>query len=130
MRIQFDYAWTDASQRVMRYAARDNWTWKDFHAVVHVSQFAISQAEGPVHVWIDFSTGHRDRFPAGLAAHARTFNKRYTDPLSGQVVVTGVPQPALVKIGVSVGTPLTTPDGDIYFVPSAAAAEAKLASWA
>jgi hypothetical protein len=129
MRIQFDYGWHTDDQTVMRYSARDNWTWKDYHAVVHVSQFALGNANGPVHVLLDFSTGHRERFPSGLGAHARTFGKRTVDALSGKVVVVGVPEAALTPLGLSESRRLVTADGEAHFVDTLAEAETLLANW-
>jgi hypothetical protein len=129
MRIQFDYGWHGDGQRVMRYSARDNWTWKDYHAVVHVSQYALGSADGPVHVLIDLTTGQRERFPSGLAAHARTFGKRNVDALSGKAVVVGVPGEALAALGVGEARRLVTADGEAHFVDTVTEAEALLAAW-
>lgn len=129
MRIQFDYGWHTDDQQVMRYSARDNWTWKDYHAVVHVSQFALGNANGPVYVLIDFSTGHRDRFPGGLSVHARTFGKRIVDVLSGRAVVVGVPTETLATLGLGHSRRFVTPDGEAHFVDTLAEAESLLASW-
>ena len=129
MRIQFDYGWHTDDQNVMRYSARDNWTWKDYHAVVHVSQFALGNAEGPVHVLIDFSTGQRERCPGGLSVHARTVGKRMVDVLSGKAVVVGGPPETLAPLGLGEQGRFVTPDGEAYFVETLAEAETLLASW-
>ena len=129
MRIQFDYGWHTDDQNVMRYSARDNWTWKDYHAVVHVSQFALGNAEGPVHVLIDFSTGQRERFTGGLSVHARTVGKRMVDVLSGKAVVVGGPPETLAPLGLGEQGRFVTPDGEAYFVETLAEAETLLASW-
>lgn len=129
-RIQFDYAWHNEAKTVMRYSARDNWTWKDYHAVVHVSQFAFMNMDGPVHVLIDFSTGQRDRFPGGIAAHAQTFGKRHSPALSGKAVVIGVPADALSKLGVSESRKLVTADGEVRFVATSDDAADIFAEWA
>ncbi len=129
MRIQFDYGWHTDDQSIMRYSARDNWTWKDYHAVVHVSQFALGNVEGPVHVLIDFSTGQRERFPGGLAAHARTFGKRNVDALSGKAVVVGVPADALAALVLDETRRMVTTDGEAHFVDTLAEADALLATW-
>ena len=116
MRIQFDYNWYNDDKTVIRYAARDNWTWKDYHSVVRASLYAVQSQPGPVHTLIDFSTGHRDKFPGGLAAHARTFGKQLTPNLSGDAVVIGVPPDALAKLGLTETRELPTADGTAHFV--------------
>jgi hypothetical protein len=128
-RIQFDYQWHNDDKTVMRYSARDNWTWKDYHAVVHVSQFAFMNLDHPVHVLIDFSTGHRERFPGGINAHAQTFGKRLSPTLSGKAVVIGVPADALAKLGVSESRKLIVGDGEARFVDTLDQAEAILTEW-
>jgi len=129
MRIRFDYEWYGEGKRVIRYNARDDWTWKDFHSVTHVSQHAVAAATEPVHVMIDFSTGARDRFPGGIGAHARTFGKRHNETFSGKAVVVGLPDAVLAKLGVSEGDVLPTADGEAHFVADEAAADALLAEW-
>jgi hypothetical protein len=129
MRIKFDYAWYGEGRRVIRYSARDGWTWKDFHAVTHVSQHAATAATEPVHVIIDFSTGVVERFPGGAAAHARTFGKRHNDAFSGKAIVIGLPDAVLTKLGVHMGGVLPTSDGEAHFVADEAAARALLEAW-
>jgi hypothetical protein len=129
MRIQFDYGWYDDDKRIIRYAARDNWTWKDYHAVVHVSLYAIQSQPHTVHSVIDFSTGTRPKFPSGIAAHARTFGKPLTPNLSGNAVVLGVPPDAMAKLNVSTAGTITTPDGTVHFVKNSEELETILHSW-
>ncbi|MEL6150783.1 MAG: hypothetical protein AAFU54_07250 [Chloroflexota bacterium] len=129
MRIQFDYGWFNDEKTVIRYAARDNWTWKDYHSVVHVSLYAVQSQQHPVHVMIDFSSGKRDRFPSGIAAHARTFGKKLAPNFTGKAIVIGVPEDALQKLGVAQSRVLQGADGDVHFVDDEDAALALLESW-
>lgn len=130
MRIQFDYGWHDENKTIIRYSARDNWTWKDYHAVVHVSLYAVQGQLHTVHTLIDFSTGQRATFPSGISAHARTFGKKLTDNLSGNAVVIGVPADVLAKLGVAQSRTLPTADGTVHFAADEAAAVDLLAQWA
>ena len=129
MRIQFDYAWDNDAKTVMRYSARDNWNWKDYHAVVRASLFTIQSQPHPVHTLLDFSTGSRVRFPAGIGAHSQSFGKKLSPNQSGKAVVIGVPADALAKLGLGASAVLTTPDGEVHFVQSDAEARALLANW-
>lgn len=128
MRIQFDYDWYNAEKTVIRYRARDNWTWKDFHAAVHVSQYAVMGQPHTVHTLIDFSTGARERFPSGFAAHAHAFSKKHTENMSGRAVVIGVPVAVLAKLGIGETRVLTTTHGTVQFVDTEAEAQAALAA--
>ncbi len=129
MRIQFDYGWYDDDKTVIRYAARDNWTWKDYHAVVRASLYAVQTQPHTVHTLIDFTTGTRPKFPSGVAAHARTFGKQLVGNLSGNAVIVGVPAQAQAQIGVSKDGNMQTPDGTIVFVDVAAKVDSVLAQW-
>jgi hypothetical protein len=129
MRIQFDYGWHTDDKTVIRYAARDNWTWKDYHAAVRVSIYAIQTQPHTVHTLIDFTTGDRPKFPSGVAAHARTFGKKLVANLSGNAVVVGVPAEARAQIGVSAAGEMHTADGVIIFVDSPDEALPHLEQW-
>ncbi len=129
MRIQFDYGWYDDDKTVIRYAARDNWTWKDYHAAVRASLYAVQTQPHTVHTLIDFTTGTRPKFPSGVAAHARTFGKQLVGNLSGNAVIVGVPAQAQAQIGVSKDGNMQTPDGTIVFVDVAAKVDSVLAQW-
>lgn len=129
MRIQFDYEWYNDDKTVMRYAARDNWTWKDFHAAVHASVFAVQGQPHTVHTLIDFSTGARARFPAGVRAHVHTFGKPLAPNLSGKAVVIGMPEDVLQQLGAAEKRHMTTANAEVYFVADEAAAQALLAEW-
>jgi len=129
LRIQFDYGWLDDNKTVVRYAARDNWTWKDYHSVVHVSLYAVQSQPQIVHTLINFSTGKRDRFPSGIAAHARTFGKKLAPNFSGKAVVVGVPEDALKTLGVATSRVLESADGEVHFVDDEDAARAIFAGW-
>lgn len=129
MRIQFDYGWYTPQKSVMRYTARDGWTWKDFHAVVHVSQFAMMQQPAPIHTLIDLSATGVGAFPSGIGAHARTFGKRHSAALSGQAVVIGVPADALQKLNLGADGTFKTADGFAVFVQTEPAAREVLRAW-
>lgn len=129
MRIQFDYGWYNDDKTVIRYAARDNWNWKDYHAAVHASVFAVQTQPHTVHTLIDFSTGQREKFPAGVRAHAHTFGKKLAPNLSGKAVVIGAPPDVLQTLGVTETRRMTTSDGEVHFVDDEAAAQALLAEW-
>jgi hypothetical protein len=130
LRIEFDYGWFDDEKTVVRYAARDNWTWKDYHSVVHVSLYAVQSQPHTVHTLIDFSTGKRERFPGGVAAHARTFGKKLTPNFSGKAVVIGVPEDSLKRLGVLQSRVLEAADGEVHFVEDEENARAILMTWA
>lgn len=127
-RIQFDYNWYTDKQRVMRYVALPDWTWRDFHAVVQVSQIRMMGKTDPIHVLIDFSATNPP-FPNGIAAHARTFGKKHQPILSGNAVVIGLPNAELTKLGVSQSRTMTTPDGVVRFVDDEDGARQILAEW-
>lgn len=129
MRILFDYGWHNEEKTVVRYAALDNWNWKDYHSVVRVSLYTVQSQPNEVHTLIDLTTGHRDRFPNGLAAHARTFGKKLAPNLSGYAVVVGVPSSALQQLGVEQSRVLQTADGETHFVDTVEAAQAVLDGW-
>lgn len=129
MRIQFDYNWYDEAKTVIRYAARDNWTWKDYHSVVRVSLYTVQTQPHTVHTLIDFSTGNREKFPAGVGAHAQTFGKKLTPNLSGKAIVIGMPQATLAQLGVSTTRLMSTSDGEIHFIEHPDALDPLLQTW-
>lgn len=129
MRIQFDYNWYDQSKTVIQYSARDNWTWKDYHSVVRASLYTVQSQPNTVHTLIDFSTGQRAKFPAGISAHAQTFGKKLTPNLSGNAIVIGASITALEQLGVAESRVLLTKDGEVRFIAGLDAVQQILVQW-
>lgn len=127
-RINFDITWDD-DRTVIRYRARDAWTWKDYHAAVHVSLWALQSNPHPVDCVIDVRGGTRDTLPAGLSAHARTFGKKTAPTLTGRAIAIGFPRETWQAAGASADGRLITPDGEVVFVEDDAQAAAVIARW-
>jgi hypothetical protein len=127
-RIQFDYRWTD-DRRALWFSARDEWTWRDYHAAMQAGQFAAMNATPPAHVVVDVSTGTRAKLPAGFSGHMHTFNKRHHDGFSGKAIVIGVTADVLASLRLGEAREVVNEHGVIRFVDTAQEAEALLASW-
>ncbi len=125
----FEFAWDDDSKRAIRYTASGDWNWKDYHLCVRQSLFTLFKHTQPVDSIIDIRSSARAELPRGLAAHASTFGKPFTDILTGRAVAIGFPAEALKSLGVSAAGELITPTGVVRFVADDAEARAVLTAW-
>jgi hypothetical protein len=128
-RINFDITWDDDARTVIRYRARELWTWKDYHAAVHVSLWSLQNSPHPIDCVIDVRGGTRHKLPAGLAGHARTFGKKISPTLTGRAVAVGFPREAWAVTGADADGRLMTPDGEVVFVDDDAQVAAVIARW-
>jgi hypothetical protein len=115
--MPFKIEWMTPAKTVMLYRVTGDWNWFDYHRVVRVSIFQMTNhAPQSVHSVVDLRGSTRPKLPSGLAAHVRTFGKRYTPALSGKAIVLGLPPEALTQIVVEPNGTLETDDGRVYFV--------------
>ena len=127
--LLFTFGWYDDDKTALLYAARGQWTWRDYHAAVRMSLFSLHGHDRIADSVIDFRGSERDRLPGGLAAHARTFGKRLHPGLSGRAVVIGLGAEAETALGVDGARRINGADGEIRFVDDDDAAQAVLAAW-
>ena len=124
MKIKFRYEWFNDEKTAMRYVALEDWNWRDYHACVRVSLFAMNQHPHAVDSVIDLREHTRDTMPSGLPAHMSSFGKKLTAALSGKAVVIGLSETDKAKLPLNDDGTLSTTDGAVYFVSDDAAAQA------
>ncbi|NJR12781.1 hypothetical protein HC776_02675 [bacterium] len=127
MQIRFAYRWDNPEKTILRYTAKDGWTWRDYHACARIATLMLTPREPLIDVVIDLSSG--GRLAAVLGAHSRTFGKRLSAALSGRAVVVGVSDEAVNTLLPDGTRLLPTEDGQVYFAASEADALAQLAAW-
>jgi hypothetical protein len=127
MQIHFAYAWVDPEKTILRYTAREGWTWRDYHACARIATITLTPRETPIDILIDLTVS--SWIPAGLAGHSRTFGKRLVPALSGRAAVIGLPDDALHALLPDGTRLLPTEDGQIYFAATEAEAIAQLMTW-
>lgn len=129
MKFNFRYEWLDDEKKVMRYIAENNWNWRDYHACIRASLFAMINHPHSVDTLIDLSESTREAMPSGLAAHINTFGKVLTPALSGHAVVLKMPdtdRKKLMQMLNEDGT-YSTGQGLVYFADTQAEAMELLA---
>ncbi|MCU0513721.1 MAG: hypothetical protein MUE40_14270 [Anaerolineae bacterium] len=124
------FAWYDDAQTVMHYIIEGDWNWHDYHLCVRSSLFALHRHPHPVQVLVDLRGSTRPQLPSGLAAHVRSFGRRFAPAFSGRAVVIGLPAAAEHSLGTGADRTLPNLDGGtVHFVDDEAALAALLAAW-
>lgn len=115
--INFKFEWYDEARTALRYSALDAWTWRDYHACMHIATFSLMHLpERSVHTIIDLRPATRPRMPSGLKAHGRTFGKRLSPALTGHAIVIGMPEEDRASLGLEADGTFTAVDGVVVFV--------------
>ena len=127
--MPFRFAWKDYSRRVMCYIAEGDWNWRDYHHAARASTFTLSAVDHPVDRLIDLRASSRVVLPAGMSAHARSFNRITQACLTGRALVIGLRQSELEELGLDANDVLHTADGIIKFVRDEDEMERVLREW-
>ena len=125
--MPFRFEWRDQTKRAICYIAEGDWNWKDYHHAVRASAFTLMSAEGAVDSVIDLRGSSRSAWPAGAAAHLRTFGRKTQARLSGRAAVIGMPD---LEVEGIVDGRLATSDGYVQFANSELDLGALLSEWA
>ncbi|MEL6307884.1 MAG: hypothetical protein AAFN11_04710 [Chloroflexota bacterium] len=115
MKIKFKYGWYDDAKTILRYAAQEDWNWRDWHAGWRPAAFSLLSHEGDVHVLIDFREQTRTSMPAGINAHFNSFGTSMSAKLSGKAVVLGLPESAKETLMRDEDGTFQTKTGWLYF---------------
>lgn len=127
--MPFRFAWKDDSRRVMCYIAEGDWNWRDYHHAARASTFTLSAVDHPVDCLIDLRASSRVKLPAGMSAHARSFNRATQACLTGRALVIGIQPSELAELQLDANNVLMTDDGIIKFVSDEGEMERVLQEW-